>query len=441
VAASGPRPPERAAAATGHPAAARDVAAGGALLGLIVLVAVHLVERGSYWDYSEGVYALTSQLWLHGAFLYGHVVAAQPPGVFVYGAGLLAVHDSLEWLRFGVGALQLGAGLIAANIVWRLTENRLATLLAPAGMLLTPWAVHENGALLPELVALPLLLGGLRLSVEPRRAIALGVICGLLPLVKVPLLIPAVVLLVMSPERRRSSVAALVTLIAGILGTAVLAGRPLWREVVYAQTQSGHRSLSALAGFWAQGGWNLLGLLVAASLAWALRGRSRDPSLLGVSAVLAISMLATFATNLKEGTSLNIVVPVEATLLPLALAGAVFAARAGSRLTNGRLLACLAGLLFTLLQTASLFASPTHPVGFLRPGSRPAWAITQTPAQLRSSVASARACQAGLAFGGPPLVAMLAGRRMPDDQPDQFITRSPALRSVRAAIALVPSCL
>ena len=152
-------------------------------------------------------------------------------------------------------------------------------------------------------------------------------------------------------------------------------------------------------------------------------------------------MLATFATNLKEGTSLNIVVPVEATLLPLALAGVVFAARSGLRLGNGRLLVCAAGLAFTLVQTAALFVSPTDPVGFLRPGSRPAWAITQTPAQLRSSVAMARACPAGLAFAGAPLVAMLSGRRMPDDQPDQFITRSPALSSVREAIALVPSCL
>ena len=237
MAASGPRAHPR-EVASGHAALPREVAGGGALLGLVVLVAVHIVERGSYWDYSEGVYALTSQLWLHGAFLYGHVVAAQPPGVFLYGASLLAVHDGLEWLRFGVGALQLGAGLIGASIVWRITENRLAALLTPAGMLLTPWAVHENGALLPELVALPLLLGGLRWSVEPRRAIALGAVCGLLPLIKVPLVIPAAALLVMSTERRRSSGVALATLAAGILASALLAGGSFWREVVYAQTQS-----------------------------------------------------------------------------------------------------------------------------------------------------------------------------------------------------------
>jgi hypothetical protein len=417
------------------------VAGAGAVLGLVALLAVHFVERGYYWDYSEGVYALTAQLWLHGADLYGHVVAAQPPGVFVVGTGLLAVHDSLEWLRLGVGALQLGAGLIAASIVWRLTESRVAALLAPAAILLTPWALREHGALLPELVALPLLLGALRWSVEPRRAAAFGVLCGLLPLVKVPLALPAVVLLALAAERRRSIVAAALTLAAGVAASAALGGGALWREVVYAQTQSGHRTLDALAGYWAQAGWNLLGLLVAATLAWRLRARARDPRLLATSVALGLAMLATFATNLKDGTSLDIAVPVEAVLLPLALAGTALAAGDRVRFANARLVACLAGLLFTFVQAASLVSSPTHPVPFLRPGSRPAWAVTETAAQLRVTVGEARACLPYLAFAGAPLVAMLAGRRMPDDQPDQFITQAPVLHAVRAAMVAVPSCL
>lgn len=419
----------------------RGAALFGGILGLLTLLAVHLVERGSYWDYSEGVYALTAELWLRGADLYGHVVAAQPPGVFVVGAGLLAIHDSLDWLRLGVGALQLGAGLIAASIVWRLTGRRLAAVATPAAMLLTPWALHEHGALLPELVALPLLLAALRWSVEPRRAVAFGVACGLLPLIKLPLVVAAVVLLALCARRRRSLVAAAATLLAGVLASAALGGEGLWREVVYAQTQSGHRSLSALAGFWAQGGWNLLGLLVAGAIAWGLRARSADPRLLGITAALGLGMLITFATNLKQGTSLNIVVPVEAVLVPLALAGVALAASEGARLGNRRLLGAVAGLALTFVQAGSLLTSPTHPVPFLRPGSRPAWAVTETAAELRATVVQARACRPGLAFGGPPLVAMLAGRRMPDDQPDQFITRSPTLRAVRAAMAAVPSCL
>src|ERR1700730_985092 len=95
---------------------ARD-RAGGLLLGLGALLGVHFLLRSTYWDYSEGVYALTSHLMLHGGDLYGHIVGAQPRGVFVAGTLLLAIHDSLEWLRLAVGALQLFAGLIAAEIV------------------------------------------------------------------------------------------------------------------------------------------------------------------------------------------------------------------------------------------------------------------------------------------------------------------------------------
>ncbi len=241
-------------------------------------------------------------------------------------------------------------------------------------------------------------------------------------------------------NRRRSLVAALATLLAGILVTASLRGEAVWREVIYAQTQSGQRSLSAVAGFWAQGGWNLLGLAVAAALAWRLRARSGDPRLVNVAGALGLAMLITLATNLKEGTSLDIAVPIEGVLLPLALAGAALAAGEGLRLGNLALVAALAGLVLTFVQAGSLLTSPTHPVPFLRPGSRPAWAVTETAAQLRSTVAAARACRPELAFGGPPLVAMLARRRMPDDQPDQFITRTPGLRAVRSAIDAVPSC-
>ena len=232
-------------------------------------------------------------------------------------------------------------------------------------MLLTPWALHEHGALLPELVALPpLLLAALRWSVEPRRAVAFGVACGLLPLIKLPLVVAAVVLLALCARRRRSLVAAAATLLAGVLASAALGGEGLWREVVYAQTQSGHRSLSALAGFWAQGGWNLLGLLVAGAIAWGLRARSADPRLLGITAALGLGMLITFATNLKQGTSLNIVVPVEAVLVPLALAGVALAASEGARLGNRRLLGAVAGLALTFVQAGSLLHRPLTPCPF-----------------------------------------------------------------------------
>ena len=48
--------------------------------------------------------------------------------------------------------------------------------------------------------------------------------------------------------------------------------------------------------------------------------RLRDAALLKVLAALAVAMLATLITNTKDGTGLNVIVPIEAVLVPLALA-------------------------------------------------------------------------------------------------------------------------
>src|SRR5947208_14317225 len=104
----------------------RGALAGGLLLGLGVLVVLHAWRGDAYWDYSEGVYALTSRLLLRGHDVYGHVVAAQPPGQFLFGAAALWIHDSLGFLRLAVGAVLLAAGGLGAVAVWRLTGSRWA---------------------------------------------------------------------------------------------------------------------------------------------------------------------------------------------------------------------------------------------------------------------------------------------------------------------------
>ena len=43
------------------------------------------------------------------------MVVAQPPWQFFFGAGALAIHDSLTFLRLAVGLAQLGAGVLAAS--------------------------------------------------------------------------------------------------------------------------------------------------------------------------------------------------------------------------------------------------------------------------------------------------------------------------------------
>lgn len=421
----------------------RQALLGGLLVGGATVVAVHLLLYNTYWDYSEGVYALSAHMVLHGGALYTRIVGAQPPGVFLAGVALLALHDGVEWLRLGVGLLQLGGGLIAGQIVLRITGSRLGAVLTPAAILLTPWAVHEHGALTPELVAVPVMLGAAMLSGEEKRAIPAGVLCGLLPLIKVPLVIPAVAILALSARPRRALTWAAATLAAGLLVTTLLAGGDFWREVFLAQTQTGRRTLGTLKGFWAQSGWNVLGLLVCVGALRRFRAAAKDRPLLRIMVGLAVANLITFLTNFKQGTGLNITVPVEAALVPLAASGAVFAlrdARSSSPTRRARLFAgaCALGIVFTLGQSISLMASPHNPVPFLRAGSAPAWEILMTGPQLRAAVASARACPPGEPYGGPPLIAFMAGRSVPAGQPDQFITtRAATLTSVRARIAAV----
>src|SRR3954454_24232333 len=104
--------------------ASRLMLAMGAALGAAVLAVLHLDRGRELWDFSEGVYVLTSRLFIHGGDLYGHVVVAQPPGLFVFGGAALGVHDGIEWLRLCVGAWQLLAGVLCARIVRRPPRRR-----------------------------------------------------------------------------------------------------------------------------------------------------------------------------------------------------------------------------------------------------------------------------------------------------------------------------
>ncbi|MFL5862179.1 MAG: hypothetical protein ACJ780_15595, partial [Solirubrobacteraceae bacterium] len=394
----------------------------------------------TYWDFSEGVYALTAHQLLHGGDLYGQIVGAQPPAVFVAGAALLAIHNSVEWLRFGVACLQLGAGLIAARIVYRVSGSAIATPLTAAAMLLTPWAVHEHGALTPELVALPVMLGAALLAADDGRSAWAGALCGLLVLIKLPLAIPAIVLVAVAADRRRAALTAMAVVAGGLAACWIVGGEGFWRDVVVAQLHSGSRTLGSLKGFWAQAGWNLLGLLVCATGAVMLRARACDSRLLTISIALAAANLVTFLSNFKQGTGLNITVPVEASLVPLAACGTVFvlrAARDHSRRAAGwAAIGCVVALAFTLAQSVSLFTAPHKPIPFLRAFSAPAWGITYTSRQFATAVRGARACPPGEAYGGPPLIALEAGRMLPAAQPDEFLpTHSATLAAVAAQIA------
>jgi hypothetical protein len=414
--------------------ARRNSLAAATLVGALVLAALHLWRGIEYWNYSEGVYAYTSRLLIEGGDLYGHTVVAQPPWQFLFGGLALEIHDSLTFLRLAVGLAQLGAGVLSAVAVYRLTENPWATIAAPALSLLTPWAVHEHGALTPELLAPPVLLGAALLASRERTAAYAGALAAVAPFIKWPYALAVIAIVLFSAAPRKAIAgAAVATALQVVVFTAVF-GFGLWDDSVFAQTASGRRGLDVLKGVWGQAFWSLIGLVAIAFGVWRGRSQLEDAPLLRVLAALAVAMLATLITNTKDGTGLNIIVPIEAALVPLALAAVAVASL--------RWIAPLA-LAFTLAQSLSLVLSPNTATPFIYPGSqRGAWGRDSDERQVEAAVAKAESCPRGVVYAGPPFVALLAHRAMPDDQPDQFLpSHSPKLADVQKRMdAVQPRC-
>jgi hypothetical protein len=381
------------------------------------------------------VYALSSRFMLDGHDLYGHMVAAQPPGLYIAGAGILAVHDGLEWLRMAVGVVQLAGGVVAGVVAYRLSGSAWAAAAAPALVLLTPWAVHEHGALTPEPFAPPLLLGGALLAARPgRSSVAGGALAALAVGFKLPFIIPAALIALAAADRRRALLGVAAVLVVGGALALLVFGTGVWEDAVLAQLGTGRRGLRALAGFWAQAGWNAAALLALAAVAVVRARETLDPRLLRTAVAAAFGLGLTFLTNWKEGTGLNVFAPIEAGLVPLALAGAVLLVR-----TSGRRGVVLVGLaaVFTLVQSASLLVSPRTDRPFLYPTSqRGSWGRADSGDIVRRLVAQARRCPPGAKYAGSPFIAFLAHRPVPDAQPDTFLsTRSPRLAPVARRIA------
>jgi len=371
--------------------------------------------------------------------------------VFLVGIVFLAIHSSVEWLRLAVGCLQLLAGVIAARIVLRISASRPAAALTPAAFLLMPWAVREHGALLPEVVALPVMLGAALLAADRRRWAPAGVLCALLVLIKFPLAVPAVLVVLTAADVRRTAAAGTIALAAGLAACFAVAGGGFWHDTVVAQVDLGRESLHNVGGTWLQEAWNLVGLAFCAAVAVALRGLARDRRLLRISVALAAGNLITLLSNIKVGTSSNVTVTAEGALVPLAAVGVAFACRGAWRRrarwsyarTRWVVAACVVLAVFTLAQSVSLVADPAKPTVFARAGSV-AYGTDLTAAQFDRAVAPARACPPDVASNEPPLVALQADRPLPDGQADQFLPlHSSALAGVeariRAAGALCPA--
>jgi len=390
--------------------------------GVLALVLAVLLERArghGDWGPSEGVYALTSRLVLEGGDLYGGLVASQPPWVYLFGAGALAVHDSLDWLRFACGLLQVVTGVVAAGAVWRLTGHRVAAILAAGLVVVTPWATHQHGLLLPEQLGSPLLLGAAVLAARPATARWAGMLGATAVFVKLPFAVPALLLIAASPGRATALRWAAGALVAQAAVFTAVFGAGFWSQVVTAQAQAGG-GLELQIGPWVQAAWNLLPLVPFALVAVWQRRAAREPALAGTVAAAVLGALITTATIVKPGTGLNVLVPAEPLLVTLAVSGAVWASRTPVRAKAGLAAAALGVLL--LAQSASLLLDPTNPRPFHRPASAsPGWKVGHTRAEIDGLVRAARRCPVGSVYDGPPLVAFIARRGVPARQPDFFI--------------------
>ncbi|HEU4702093.1 MAG TPA: hypothetical protein VFS37_06375 [Conexibacter sp.] len=397
------------------------------LLAVALLVLLHGWQGNAYWEYSDGVYALTGRLVLRGAALYRDVAAAQPPPVYYVGAGVLGLFgDSVSGLRWGLSVVALVASLLVVVCTWRLTRSRVAAVAAGLVALVTPWALREHAQLVPETLAAPLVLGAALAGSRPGRSGALvaGLLAALAVAFKLAFALPALAALLAAQRRWR---ALLSFLVAGVVlagGFLLAFGDPLLDGAVRAQRQTGTAGLRYVGGLWAQAGWNLLPLLACAALAWPARRAVADGALLRALVAAALGGLLLLATLFKHGSYLTVVVAIEPPLVCLAAAGVTTAlrGRAVARLAVAGGAVALAGL-----QVGSLLVAPGDPRVFTRPfaAAGPAW--TLSPSEVDRVVATMRACAPGVATSGPPYLAFAADRRIAGDQPDQFIVEHAAV--------------
>jgi hypothetical protein len=389
------------------------------LLALALALVLEVVRGHADWGPSEGVYVLTARLLLHGGDLYGELVASQPPWTYLFGAAVLALHDSLDAMRLACGLLQVLAGLLAAEAIWRLTANRLAAIATAGLVVVTPWAVHEHGLLLPEQLGVPLLVGAALLASRPATARWAGGLAGVAVFVKLPFVVPMALVLAASPARAAAVRWAAAAVAVQAIAFTALFGTGFWRQVVVAQSQAAD-GLELQIGAWIQAGWNLAPLLLFAAAAVRWRARAVEPALVRTFAAAAAGALAMTVTIVKPGTGLNVIVPSEPLLAVLAVAGAVWLLA-----TPLRVRAALAGATLALLllaQSVSLLLDPENPRPFHRPASSsPGWKVSHSRAAMKRLVAIAERCPSGAAYTGPALVAFLTDRRVPADQPDYFI--------------------
>ena len=342
------------------------------ILALVLLAVVELVllaawQRNGYWEFSDGVYAVSAREFLHGLVPYRDFAAAQPPPVYLVGALSLAVYDGAASLHVGLALFDLATAVLVGVCVWRLDGRFLLAVAAGAISPLLPISLHEHAQLVPETLAAPLLLAGALWSARPGRSMAAGIVLALAVWCKLAFVVPAVAIALVSSAARRTTavlIAACVVL-AGV--SVVVFGGGVWREAVQAQFEVGRASIHQAGGLLAQVVWNEIPLLIAAAAfvyhAWVDRDQLRDPELVKTVTASALGGLALALTVIKRGSYINVMVVAEPPLLVLAVCGAAWAWR--HRASWRPIVAAVAVLL--AVQTVSLLTDPGDPWAAKRP--------------------------------------------------------------------------
>ena len=415
--------------------------AGRLLVAWLVLAAATLValaawQGQSYWEYSDGVYSLSARQLLDGQALYRDFAAAQPPPLYLLGAGALALSDTPAAIRVLMALCQAATSLLVLVAVWRLTRRPGVALGAALACLLAPWALREHAQLLPETVAAPLLMGA-ALAAAGRRgggALAAGILAAIAVSLKVAFALPALAIMLAARERRRALTGLAATGAVLALTFLLIFGRPLWDSVVAGQAQTGRADVGYVVRLWTQAGWNVVPLLVLAALAWPRRAALADAELARTLLAAGIGSLLLLATLFKHGSWLTVMVVAEPPLLCLAACGVAAllgergaaAARAWRWRWRRRAIVAAAAAALLVAQAGSLLVAPDDPVAFTRPFAASPSARGLSDAEVRLAAAEIRDCPSGFTYSGPPYLAFVAGRAIAGGQPDQFMIANAA---------------
>lgn len=391
----------------------------------LVVALEHLWRDQSYWNFSEGVYLVTARAVLDGASLYTDVAAAQPPPLFYLGAGLIAISESVLFVRGALAATTVATGALVAIIVGRLTGRPAPAVAAGLVALVTPWTLREHATLTPDPLAAAPLLGAALLAAREGRvaAGAAGALAALAGSLKLAFLLPAAAVWLFA--RRRGAFLAGALAAGGALAIVSFAawGSALWDNLVGAQGETGFQ-LGSLPGLVGQTLWNIGPLLLLAGLAWTMRHRARDPALFRTALALLVGSLGLTLTFLKNGTYLNTLVAVEPVAVALAAAGLVWFVEDRSLLASRRRIAtAVVGLACALMaaQSISLVVAPESPIPFGNPFLSRAPGHELSEAEVRRAADVGRACPPGVPYSGSPFIAFVADRPVPGGQPDRFI--------------------